>query len=187
MVLRLSVMLLGRLPLSCFLFLSFGLLIEVQQTLDSVLSRLQVAPKGRVVHSVCMLMDHLMGKRDVANRVTMHVVKPSMGIKWFHFYHQIAVLSVHIGWMERARVSLEASAGFMPSAAVKGVEIVPPMQLKLVLVLVVDEHLDVIVQHIPRHVHWHKPFAPRLKSGRPEVHPYRLSLVHPSDRLDCVR
>ena len=187
MVFRLSVVLLGRQPLSCFFLLSFDLLIEVQQTLDSVLSRLQVAPKGRVVHPMRMLMDHLMGERDVTNSVAMHVVKPAMGIKWFHFDDQIAVLSVHIGWVERARVSLKASAGFMPSTAVKGVEIVPPVQLELVLVLVVDKHFDIIVQHVPRHVHWHKTFAPRLKSGRPEVHPDRLSLVHPSDRLDCVR
>ena len=119
-----------------------------------------MAPKGRVVHPVRMLMDHLMGERDVTNSVAMHVVKPAMGIKWFHFDHQIAVLSVHIGWVERARVSLKASAGFMPSTTVKCIEIVPPVQLELVLVLVVDKHLDIIVQHVPRHVHWHKTFAP---------------------------
>ena len=151
---------LGGLLLSCFLMLSFVLLEEFHQSLDSILLRFQVAAKGRVVLPVRMLMDHLMGGRDVANSVTMHVVKPAMGLKWFHFDHQIAVLSVYIGWVERARVSLEASASFMPTTAVKGIEIVPPVQLKFVLVLVVDEDLDVVVKHIPRHVHWHKTFAP---------------------------
>ena len=119
-----------------------------------------MAPKGRVVHPVRMLMDHLMGERDVANSVAMHVVKPAMGIKWFHFDDKIAATSVYITWVENTAVGLKSATCLMPATAVKSVEIIAPVELKLVDLLVISEHLNVIVEHIPWHIYWIETLTP---------------------------
>jgi len=106
------------------------------------------------------------------------VVIQNVMFERFHFEDEISSGSVHIGGVEDGGVGLEAAASLVPATRVKGVEIVAPVELKLVCVLVVREHLNVVVKGEPGHVNWVKAVSPRVESGRPEVHSEGLSLVH---------
>ena len=110
--------------------------------------------------SNCVLMDHLVGQWDVANCMPMHIMHPVMALERFHFNDEVAVLTVDVGWVERAGVGLKATTCLVPATAIKGVEIVPPVQLKLIPMLIVDENLNIVVEHIPGHVHGHEVCAP---------------------------
>jgi hypothetical protein len=48
----------------------------------------------------------------------------------------------------------------VPSARVKGVEVVPPVEVEFVGVLVVGEHLNVVVEDVPWHVRGVKALSP---------------------------
>lgn len=71
----------------------------------------------------------------------------------FHFEHEMPMVSVGILWMEDTCILLEASRGFVPLSAVEIVEIVTPVELELVVGLIVGENLNVVVEHIPRHIY----------------------------------
>ena len=95
----------------------------------------------------------------------------------FHLDDQIATRSVDIGWVEDTAVALEASTGLVPAARVKSVEVVAPLELKVLRLLVVRVDLHVIIQHVPWHIDRVKAGTPGVEGGRPEVHPDCLSLV----------
>ena len=61
------------------------------------------------------------------------------------------------------------------------VKIIAPVELKLVVVLIVGEHLHIVVENEPWHIMWIEASAPRMESWRPEVHPETLRLVHTLD------
>lgn len=98
-----------------------------------------------------------------------------------HFKDKVAGRAVDIGWVKDRAIGLESSAGLVPPSAVKGVEVIAPVEVKLVGVVVVGEDLNVVVKHVPRHVGWVEAFSPRVESGCPEVHAERLSLLHEVD------
>ena len=52
------------------------------------------------------------------------------------------------------------------------------MELELVVVFVVGEHLDVIIEHVPRHINWVELSTPAMESRCPEVHAQALWFIH---------
>ena len=107
-----------------------------------------------------VLMNHLVGQWDMANCMSMHIMHFVMALKWFHFNDEVAMLTVDVCRVERAGVGLKATTCLVPATAIKGIEIVPPVQFKLILVLIVDENLNIVVENIPGHVHGHEMCAP---------------------------
>ena len=61
------------------------------------------------------------------------------------------------------------------------VKIIAPVELELVMVLIVGEHLHVVVEDEPWHIMRIEAGTPRMESWRPEVHPQTLRLVHMLD------
>ena len=64
----------------------------------------------------------------------------------------------------------------MPPVCVKGVEGVPPVEVKRLRMVVVGVSFDIVVHYIPGHVYGIQALAPGLKCRRPEVHHDRLGL-----------
>ena len=77
-----------------------------------------------------------------------------------HLENEMATLSVSIRWMEHTCVGIEATASLVPLPAVELIEIVTPVEPKLVMLRIVGEHLDVVVEHEPGHVNWVETCAP---------------------------
>ena len=77
-----------------------------------------------------------------------------------HLDHEIAPTCIYIRWIEDTAILLETSTGFMPSIAIKSVKVVSPVELKLILVLIESEHLDIVVKNVPWHVNWVESLAP---------------------------
>ena len=75
-----------------------------------------------------------------------------VAVHGLHLDDEVSRAGVDVGGVENRGVCLESARGLVPPATVKGVEVVAPVELKLVLVLVVREHLHVVVEHIPGHV-----------------------------------
>lgn len=117
-------------------------------------------------------------------QIEVRVVLITMGVlmwvtsHWFHFENEVARAGVDVAWVENRAVCLESTASFVPSTTIKGVEIVSPMEVKLISVIVVSKYLNVVVKHIPRHVRWIKSLSPGMESWGPEVHSQRLGFVH---------
>ena len=103
-----------------------------------------------------------------------------------HFHDQIPVRSVDIIGGEDTAVCLKAPVGLVPTVSVEIIEIVPPVEFKLIKLLVIGEHLHVVVEKEPRHVNWVEVLAPWVVRGSPEVHSQRLGLVHKFDGFVCV-
>ena len=74
----------------------------------------------------------------------------------------------------------------MPAAAIKGIEVISPVELKLVLVLIIGENFDIVVKNVPWHIHWVESLAPRVERRRPEVHAEGLGLVQVLDGIDII-
>jgi len=48
----------------------------------------------------------------------------------------------------------------MPSSAIEGIEVIPPVKDKFSCVLIVVEDLNVVVKNIPWHVNWFEAITP---------------------------
>ena len=92
--------------------------------------------------------------------VSMEMIVTVSTLKRLHLNDKIAATSVYITWVENTAVGLESATCLMPATAVKSVEIIAPVELKLVDLLVVSEHLNVIVEHIPWHIDWIETLTP---------------------------
>mmetsp|Transcript_11116 Transcript_11116/g.14053 ORF Transcript_11116/g.14053 Transcript_11116/m.14053 type:complete len:205 (+) Transcript_11116:1903-2517(+) len=119
---------------------------------------------------------------DFLDLMLDHVVSAVHCMLRLHFQDQVAVLSVDVAGVENGGVGLESATLLEPAARVEVVEIVAPVQLEAVRVRVVLMNLNVVEEEVPGHIIGDQVFSPGLKSGRPEVHAERLSLVHVSDR-----
>ena len=104
----------------------------------------------------------------------------------FHLDHKISTFCIYIRWVEDTAILLETTAGLMPSTAIKGIKVVPPVELELILVLIIGEHLHIIVKYVPRHVSWVESLAPSMESWSPEVHSERLGLVKIFDGFNAI-
>ena len=98
-------------------------------------------------------------------------------VLWLHLKNEVSPARIDISWVEYTSVGIEATTSFMPFTTVKGVKIVTPVELKLIVLDVVRENLNVVVEDKPWHVDWVEASSPRVERGCPEVHAERLSLV----------
>ena len=58
----------------------------------------------------------------------------------------------------------------MPSAAIKGIKIVSPVEQEFSGMLIIGKYLNVVIKHIPWHVNWIEAISPGVESWSPEVH-----------------
>ena len=98
-----------------------------------------------------------------------------------HLEDEIASLHRHVLGVKDRRVGVEATLSLVPTMLVEGVEIVAPVQLKLVRQVVVRIHLDEVVEQVPGHIRGVQTLSPRVESRGPEVHPHRLLPLHIED------
>ena len=112
--------------------------------LTKVITMMGISMKVEVIVRVVFLMNMIM----------------SMVIHWLHFKNEVTCGSIDIGWIENRTIGLESTTCFVPSATVESIEVVSPVELKLVVVLVVSEDLNVVVEHIPWHVSWVESLTP---------------------------
>ena len=88
-----------------------------------------------------------------------------------HLEDQFRILDVSVGGAEGSAVSIESSiVGFVPPVGVEGVELVSPVEVERLGLVVVGISLNIVVHDIPRHILSIESLAPRVESGRPEVH-----------------
>ena len=102
-----------------------------------------------------------------------------------HLKDKIATARVHLRWIEYTTVGFEPTTSLMPAATVESIEVVAPVELKLLLLLIILVNFDVIEEEVPWHVDGVEPSGPTMESRCPEVHPDRLSLVNVSNSLDA--
>lgn len=95
-----------------------------------------------------------------------------------HFQDQVSSLYRNILRVEHRGVSIKATGCFMPAFFVEFLEIVSPVEIEFVGGLIPGEDLNVVVEEIPGHVAGIQVVAPRVESGRPEVHSQGLLLCH---------
>ena len=92
--------------------------------------------------------------------VSMEMIVAVSTLKRLHLDDKIAATSVYITWVENTAVGLKSTTCLMPATAIKSVEIIAPVELKLVDLLVISENFNIIVEHIPRHIDWIETLAP---------------------------
>ena len=66
----------------------------------------------------------------------------------------------------------------MPSARVKCIEVISPVEDKFSSGLIVIENLNVVIEDVPWHVMWVEAITPGVESRGPEVHSEGLGLLH---------
>ena len=69
-----------------------------------------------------------------------------------HLNYKIAASSEHIRRIEGAAVCLKCSTLLLPAILVKLLEVILPLELKIVRVLIVAVHLDVVKEQVPWHI-----------------------------------
>ena len=127
-----------------------------------------------------------MSVQQAMNTVLLHVSVAGVVVRLgrLHLDDKVATTCVDILRVKHTAVGLKTTTSLVPAAAVEGVEVVTPVELKLVEVLIVSEDLNVVVEYVPWHVDRVETLAPRVEGRSPEVHPQRLSLAHELDGLD---
>ena len=111
----------------------------------------------------------------------MRVLGSSFVLNWLHFYNKVSMRCENLLRVEDTTILLEATTGFVPSTAIKGLKIVSPMELKLIQVLVIGKDFNEVINSVPGHVDWIEALGPTVKSGCPEIHPELLRFVHELD------
>ena len=101
----------------------------------------------------------------------------------FHFQDQIASSGIGMIRVKDTAIGLKRPTLLFPAILVKLVEVVPPQEVKLVLLIVIAVHFHIVKKHVPGHIFHSQISAPCVESGRPEVHFQVLRLVH---ELDCL-
>ena len=101
-----------------------------------------------------------------------------MVIHWLHLQDQISSRCVDIGWVENGRVCFKSTRCLMPSARVKCIEVISPVEDKFSSGLIVIENLNVVIEDVPWHVMWVEAITPGVESRGPEVHSEGLGLLH---------
>ena len=142
-------------------------------------------PVSKMLVGVIAMQEAMQGG-TVVMAVTMDSLMVHMALIWLHLDDKVASASVYISRVENATISLEAAASLVPSTTVEGIEVIAPMELKLVYVLIVREDLDVVVEDVPRHIYWIESGTPRVEGRSPEVHSERLGLFDEANCLSSV-
>ena len=142
-------------------------------------------PMAEMLVGVIAMQEAMQGG-TVVMAVTVDSLVVHMTLIWLHLDDKVASASVYISRVENATISLEATAGLVPSTTVEGIEVIAPMELKLVYVLIVREDLDVVVEDVPRHIYWIESSTPRVEGRSPEVHSERLGLFDEANCLSSV-
>lgn len=101
-----------------------------------------------------------------------------------HFQDQVSVVSVNVIRGENTAVCLEPSVSLVPAIRIEAIEVVSPMEFKIIRFFVEGEHLHIVVEKVPRHINWLEAVSPWVVRGRPEVHSQRLGFV---GKVDCPR
>ena len=99
-----------------------------------------------------------------------------------HLKYKIATSSERVLRIEDATIRLKCSALLLPAVLVKPLEVISPLEIELILLIIVAVHLDIVKEHVPRHIFRSQVSAPRMESRGPKVHFQVLGLVHV---LDC--
>ena len=73
------------------------------------------------------------------------LVVNGMSVLWFHLEDQVTTTCKNILWVEHASVRLKSTRSFVPFTTVKRIEVVAPVELKLIVFLVIGENLDIVV------------------------------------------
>ena len=107
-------------------------------------------------------------------------------IQWLHFEDQISTVSVHLRCLKDATIGLKTTTSFMPATAIKGIEVVPPVQIKLIEQWIEHVGLNIVILAVPRHIHWIETCVPWGERRSPEVHSERLGLVQSLDSWESV-
>ena len=74
-----------------------------------------------------------------------NLVVNGMSVLWFHLEDQVTTTCKNILWVEHASVRLKSTRSFVPFTTVKRIEVVAPVELKLIVFLVIGENLDIVV------------------------------------------
>ena len=101
----------------------------------------------------------------------------------FHFEDQVASSDIGVVRVKDAAIRLKCPTLLLPAVLVKPLEVISPQEVKLVLLIIVAIHFNIVKQDIPWHILCSQLSAPCVESGRPEVHFQVLGLVH---ELDCL-
>ena len=73
-------------------------------------------------------------------------------IDWLHLNDEMASFDRDIVWVEDTGASIEAARGLVPSLLIKGIKVIPPQQVELVVDCIIGEDLNVVVQKEPWHI-----------------------------------
>ena len=73
-------------------------------------------------------------------------------IDWLHLDDEMASFDRDIVWVEDTGASVKATRGLVPSLLIKGIKVIPPQQVELVVDCIIGEDLNVVVQKEPWHV-----------------------------------
>ena len=95
----------------------------------------------------------------------------------FHLEDKVPTASVDICRVKHTGIRLKFATSLGPPRAIKGAEVIPPMELKLIVRWIVIKHLHIVVKDVPWHINWVESDAPSVECGCPEVHPQRLRLI----------
>ena len=105
---------------------------------------------------------------------TMEVLK----VIWLHLQHKVALVNVGLAGTESSAIGIKSGVvRLVPPVSVEGREVIPPVEVETFRLEIVSVGLNVVVHDVPRHILRVEALAPRLKSGRPEVHHDRLGLA----------
>ena len=103
-----------------------------------------------------------------------------------HLNDQVAIVCIDVLRIEDAATGLKRTASFVPTSLVEVVEIIAPLELKLVLFAVITVSFNIVEVEVPGHIGRIKICAPCVESRRPEVHFQGLGLVHEVDSCGII-
>ena len=92
-------------------------------------------------------------------------------INRLHLEDKITAARVYLRWIKYAAVGFEPTASFVPTSTIESIEVVAPVEIKLVIELIICVNFDIVEEGVPRHVYRVEPSGPTLESRCPEVHP----------------
>ena len=94
-----------------------------------------------------------------------------------HLDHKVAMARVDIFGVENTAIGLEPAFSFMPTILVKVIEVISPMELKLIQSLIPGEYFNEVVGDEPWHIFGIESVTPSMVDRCPEVHPQGLGFV----------